>query len=190
MARRDGHLIPEYSHTTFQGLLGDLSSDAPVPSGGSAAAVAGSVAAALVAKVARRSRGHRDDADAVVAEAERQRDQLLGLVTVDAASVAEALEARRTGRDVEAATAAAAGPPAAIAERAAIVAHLAAGVAEAGNPALRQDALTALRLGVAITDAAGDLALTDDAEGRNAERARTAMTSAHGAAQRVSATAA
>lgn len=190
VATRDRALIPEYSRTSLEGLLADLSSDAPLPAGGSTNAVAGSVAAALVAKVARRSRGYRDDADRLAAEAEQQRDHLLSLVTVDAASYAEALEARRRGRDVEAATAAAAGPPAAIAERASTVAHLAAEMVETGNPAVRWDAMTALRLAVAVTEGATELALADDADGRNAERARTAVTSARGAADRASASAA
>lgn len=190
MATRDGRLIPDYSHILLQDLLGDLSSDAPLPGGGSTNAVAASVAAALVAKVARRSRGYRQDAESLALEAEQQRDQLLSLVSVDAASYAEVLEARRTGRDVEAATAAAAGPPAAIAERASTVAHLAADLVENGNPAVRGDGMTALRLAVAATEAATELALADDHAGRNAERARTAVTSARGAADRVPASAA
>lgn len=184
MATRDSRLIPEYGRTSLEGLLADLSSDAPLPAGGSTNAVAASVAAALVAKTARRSRDHRDDAEGAAAEADQQRDQLLSLVTVDAASYAEVLEARRTGRDVDAAMAAAAGPPAAIAERASTVARLAADIADSGNPAVRWDALAALRLAVAATEAAADLALADAATGRNAERARTAVTAARDAAER------
>lgn len=190
MATRHGNLIPDYRYVPFDHLLGDLSSDAPLPGGGSAAAVAASIAASLAGKTARRSQRYRDDALQLATHVDEARDRLVALISVDAESYGQALEARRLGRDAEVATAAAAAPPAAIAEQAATVAHVAAEVTERGNPHVRGDALVALRLAVAASVAAAELAVTDDPKGRSAERARTAVISAHDAAERVSATAA
>lgn len=190
MATRQAHVIPDYRHAPFEDLLGDLSSDAPLPGGGSAAAVAASAAAALAAKTARRSRRQRDDAARLAADADEARDRLVSLISVDAESYGQVLEARRRGRDVEAATVAAAGPPAAIAEQAATVAHVAAEIVEGGNPSVRGDAMAALRLAVTAAETAGDLALIDDPDGRGGERARTAMLSARSAAERAEAAAA
>lgn len=177
-------MIPEYRHASFEDLLADLSSEAPLPGGGSAAAVVGSVAASLVVKTARRCRGQRDDAQRLATEAEEARQRLVSLVTVDAATDAHAVEVRRSGGDVEAATIASAGPPAAVAEQAAGVAERAADLAETATPTLHQEAMTALRLALAATEAASALATADDPKGRHGERARDAVRRAQRAGDR------
>lgn len=190
MATRQHRVIPEYRHATVEDLLADLSSNAPLPGGGSAAAVVGSVAAALVAKTVRRCGSRCGDAARVTTEAEEARERLVSLVTVDAASDADALEARRSGGDIEAATVASAGPPAAVAEQAAAVAQLAADLAGTAGPDLHEEAMTALRLAVAATDSASMLAMANDPDGRHGERARAAASSARRASEQATATAA
>lgn len=186
---REGYTVPEYRGMALDDLLADLASDAAVPGGGSATAVAASVAAAMTAKTARRSRNHLDDADRLAVEADQLAARVAPLVTVDAAMHAEALAARRRGRDAEAATAAAAGPPATVTETSAAVARLAAEIAARGQGEVRLDALAALRLAVAAAEAAGELAVADDPDGARVERVRAAVSAAREAAERCQPTA-
>lgn len=189
MATRQHRTIPEYRHASLESLLADLSGETPLPGGGSAAATVGAMAASLVAKTARRCRD-QDDAARLATEAEQARERLTSLVTVDAASEADALETRRAGGDVDAAVVASAGPPAAVAEQAAIAANLAVDLLERTDSARSDDAMTALRLAVAAAEVAGDLAVTDDPGGRHGERARTGRSSAQRALDRALAAAA
>lgn len=190
MATRQHRTIPEYRHASLESLLADLSGEAPLPGGGSAAATVGAMAASLVAKTARRCRDQDDDAARLVTEAEQARDRLTSLVTVDAASEADALETRRAGGDVDAAVVASAGPPAAVAEQAALAANLAADLLQRADSARSDEAMTALRLAVAAAEVASDLAVADDPGGRHGERARTGTSSAQRALDRALATAA
>lgn len=190
MATRQHRMIPEYRHAPFDSLLADLSSEAPLPGSGSAAAAVGAVAASLVAKTARRCRDPRDDVHRMSTEADQARERLTSLVTVDAASDADALEARRAGGDVDAAVTASAGPPAAVAEQAAIAASLAADLIQRVDSDLHDEVMTALRLAVAAAEVASDLAVADDPGGRHGERARTGASSAQQALHRATAPAA
>lgn len=185
---REGYTVPEYRGMALDDLLADLASDAAVPGGGSATAVAASVAAAMTAKTARRSRNHLDDADRLAVEADQLAARVAPLVTVDAAMQAEALAARRRGRDAEAATAAA-GPPATVTETSAAVARLAAEIAARGQADVRLDALAALRLAVAAAEEAGELAVADDSDGPRVDRVRAAVSAAREAAERCQPTA-
>lgn len=78
--------------TTLEGFLDALASSAPVPGGGGAAAVAGSMAASLGEMVANLTRGKRRYADvqeqveACVERAESLRADLLALADADAAA--------------------------------------------------------------------------------------------------------
>lgn len=190
LATRQHRTIPEYRHAPFEDLLADLSGEAPLPGGGSAAAAVGALAASLVAKTARRCRPECDDVGRMASEADQARERLVSLVTVDAASHADALEARRAGGDVQAAVAAAAGPAAAIAEQAAIAANLAADVVDRAGPDLREEAMTGLRLAVAAAETASDRAVADDPTGRHGDRARAGVSAAHEALDRATAPAA
>ena len=86
---------------TLDGWLEELAGGAPVPGGGSAAALAGALAAALVAMVARLTTGRKAYAGvqervaALLAEADALRAQLRRLVDDDAAAYARVSEAYR-----------------------------------------------------------------------------------------------
>jgi glutamate formiminotransferase/formiminotetrahydrofolate cyclodeaminase len=88
---------------TLRAFSDDLASDAPVPGGGSAAAYAGAMGAALVAMVARistKKAGMTDGPD-LIAEADRLRDELLRLVDADSAAYARVAEAMRLPRKTD-----------------------------------------------------------------------------------------
>src|SRR5207302_934186 len=86
---------------TLRAFSDDLASDAAVPGGGSAAAYAGAMGAALAAMVARitAKKGGPSDGPDFLDEMDRLRSELLRLVDADSAayaSVAEALRLPRT----------------------------------------------------------------------------------------------
>jgi len=90
---------------TLDGWIDELAGGAPVPGGGSAAALAGALAAALVAMVARLTIGRKAYAGAesrmrqVLAEAEALRGQLRRLVDDDAAAYAKVSAAYKRPKD-------------------------------------------------------------------------------------------
>jgi methenyltetrahydrofolate cyclohydrolase len=132
-------------------LLDALAAQEPAPGGGSAAAVVGSMAAALCAKVARFS----GDAGAA-AQAEALRRRLTALAAEDAAAFVAALEQlheRRDDFDLGRALALAADVPLRIAEASADVAALGSALAERGKPDLQPDARAASVLAAAAARA-------------------------------------
>jgi glutamate formiminotransferase / formiminotetrahydrofolate cyclodeaminase len=90
---------------TLDGWIDELAGGAPVPGGGSAAALAGVLAGALVAMVARLTIGRKAYAGAeprmrqVLAEAEALRGQLRRLVDDDAAAYAKVSAAYKLAKD-------------------------------------------------------------------------------------------
>ena len=90
---------------TLDGWIEELAGGAPVPGGGSAAALAGALAAALVAMVARLTIGRQAYAGAegrvaeILAEADALRAQLRRLVDDDAAAYAKVSAAYRLPKD-------------------------------------------------------------------------------------------
>jgi formiminotetrahydrofolate cyclodeaminase len=90
---------------TLDGWIDELAGGAPVPGGGSAAALAGALAAALVAMVTRLTIGRKAYAGAeprmrqVLAEAEALRGQLRRLVDDDAAAYAKVSAAYKLPKD-------------------------------------------------------------------------------------------
>src|SRR5207302_10863722 len=90
---------------TLDGWLEDLAGPAPVPGGGSAAALAGALAGALVAMVARLTIGRKAYAGVegrareILAEADALRAQLRRLVDDDAAAYTRVGEAYKTPKD-------------------------------------------------------------------------------------------
>ncbi len=90
---------------TLDGWIDELAGGAPVPGGGSAAALAGALAAALVAMVARLTIGRKAYAAKeqrmrqVLAEAEALRGQLRRLVDDDAAAYAKVSAAYKLAKD-------------------------------------------------------------------------------------------
>jgi len=174
-------------------LLDRIASDEPGPAGGSVAAVAVAMAAALVAMAARLAR-EWPQASEVVERAEALRLLVAPLAVADAEAYAKVLEALRLppGSAREAAVAAAfsraADVPLAVAEAASEVATLAALVAQAGSAPLRGDAVVAAEIAEAGARGAAELVAInlgdrDDARvGRAKELAATTREAARRAA--------
>jgi formiminotetrahydrofolate cyclodeaminase len=141
-------------------LLARLASDAPAPAGGALAAIAAAGAAAMVEMGANltcareRYAAYWPEMEVVRGRAQELRAELVELVAEDGRAYAGVIEALRLPQDddaardrrrgaLDAATLAAAGPPARILAAAAELAELAAAVAERGNVNLVGDATTA-----------------------------------------------
>jgi len=145
-------------------FLDGLEAPAPSPCGGSAAAVAAAMGAALVAMVARASSSWQDAAG-VATQARALRTRLLELADEDAEAFGAVLATMRESagspeqRDFVLGTALlrAAEVPLRIAESAADVAELAALTAAEGSAHLRADASAAATLAEASTRAAAHL---------------------------------
>jgi len=148
---------------TLDGWIDELAGGAPVPGGGSAAALAGALAAALVAMVARLTIGRKAYAGAeprmrqVLAEAEALRGQLRRLVDDDAAAYAKVSAAYKLAKDdprrrraVDAALVGAAEVPLVVARGANRLIALAREVEAIGNRNGSSDA----RVGAALARAA------------------------------------
>ena len=146
---------------TLDGWMEDLAGSAPVPGGGSAAALAGALAGALVAMVARLTVGRKayaaveSRAREILAEAEALRAQLRRLVDDDAAAFAKVSEAYklpkeagagggvRRVRAIDEALVGAAQTPLAVARGAVRLIALAKEIGELGNKSARSDAKVA-----------------------------------------------
>ena len=141
---------------TLDGWIDELASGAPVPGGGSAAALSGALAAALVAMVARLTVGRKAytsveaRARDILVQADQLRGELRRLADEDAAAYARVSAAYKIPKEdpertraVDAALLAAARTPFEVARRAARVITLARDLAEAGNKNARSDAVVA-----------------------------------------------
>lgn len=194
---------------TVREFLSALASDAPAPGGGSAAALAGALAAALTAMVANLTRGKEKFAgveakmSALADQAAELRDGLAQLVEEDTAAFNRVMAALRQPKDtpeakaareaaIQAALAAAAEVPLRTAEAAVSVLGLAQEAATYGNPAAASDAGVAALLARAAVEGAAlnvdiNLASLKDPE-RRAElsaRKERALTAARGQAEQV-----
>jgi formiminotetrahydrofolate cyclodeaminase len=147
---------PTFLELSLGGFLDLVSSDEPTPAGGSVAAMTTALAAGLCVKAARLSTSHMSDALDVVAAGEGLRDRASALSQADADAYGlVAKEMRRTRkpdprerrRAITEALSHACEVPVEIVEIAARVVALAARIAEAGNPNLLGDVLTAALLG-------------------------------------------
>jgi glutamate formiminotransferase/formiminotetrahydrofolate cyclodeaminase len=153
-------------------LLGRLSTRDPVPGGGSAAALAGALGAALVSMVVELSAGrpdaveHEDRLREIGARAAAEREGLARLAQEDAAAYRSVIEARRLPRATDEqqasrlaalnrAMVAAAEVPLRTAQSAARVLELAAKVAPIGNRNAVSDAGVAALLAAAAVRGAG-----------------------------------
>lgn len=183
MARHDlGELV-------IDGWLDRLAAPG-APGGGSAAAITGSLAAALVAMTAQGSEKDWPEASGIAAQALRLRTRLMELAETDSAAYAASLEAfARSGgggderRDfaLGAVLERAADVPLTIAETACDVALLAAAAAVEGSPELQPDAHAAALLAAAASAAAARLVeinLATKSGDRRIARARAAAASA------------
>jgi glutamate formiminotransferase/formiminotetrahydrofolate cyclodeaminase len=141
---------------TLDGWIDELAAASPAPGGGSAAALTGALAGALVAMVARLTIGRKAYAAAeqrareVLADAETLRGELRRLVDDDAAAYTRVSDAYKIpkddpsrGRAVDAALLGAAATPLDVARRAARLLVLAREISAIGNKNARSDALVA-----------------------------------------------
>ena len=146
------------SELPFAALVDEIGGATPAPGGGSTAACACALGAALVEMSAAISRS---------GEAERMRvlrDHALELAERELGSYEPVLEARRLPADdperptrIDAALTEATAAPLAIAEAASEVAELGVGVAAASGPAVRGDAVAGVLLAEAAATAAATL---------------------------------
>jgi formiminotetrahydrofolate cyclodeaminase len=178
-----------------QGLgwfLDEVAAGTPAPGGGSSAAVALALGAALVEMSATLA-GKPDSA----ARAGALRAAALELAEADLSTYGAVLEVVRLPHDdpsragrLEEALLEASRTPLAIAERGAAVAELGVGVASASNPHVRGDALTGVLLAEAAAGAAARLVeinLARQSSAPEVERAREAAAKAAGARSRAEA---
>lgn len=145
---------------TLDGWIDELAGGAPVPGGGSASALAGALAAALVAMVARLTVGRKAyaaveaRAQEILAAGERLRAELRRLVDDDATAYAAVSSAYKIPKDdpkraaaIDSALLGAADTPLAMARAAARVIALAREIGGIGNKNARSDAQVAESLG-------------------------------------------
>ena len=185
MARRD------LLELTVRDWLEALSSWGPAPAGGSAAALAGAMAAGLVAMTAQESRESWPEAPGIAAQALILRGRLAALVQHDADAYVASLKAlgRADGnpddlRDLElgAALDEAAAAPLRIAASSSDVAMLAGLAAMRARPDLHADAQAAATLAAAAAAAAARLVEVNLAMAPEDERIRRARSAAASAA--------
>ena len=151
--------IRETQGPSLDGWIDELAGGSPTPGGGSAAALAGTLAAALVAMVARLTIGRKayagveGRAKEILAEAERLRGELRHLVDEDALVYAGVSKAYKIPKDdpgraaaVDAALLEAARTPAEVARDAARVLELAVEIGTIGNKNATSDANVAAGL--------------------------------------------
>lgn len=148
--------IREGEGPSLDGWLDELASGTPAPGGGSAAALAGALAAALVAMVSRLTLGRKayaavtERVEAVLREAEEARTALRTLVELDAAAYGVVMAAYglpkglpERSRRIDEALLEAAKTPLATAHSAARLSVLAEELARIGNKNARSDAKVA-----------------------------------------------
>jgi glutamate formiminotransferase/formiminotetrahydrofolate cyclodeaminase len=158
---------PASAGPSLDGWIDELASGSPTPGGGSAAALAGTLAAALVAMVARLTVGRKAyaavDAQAreILAEAEQLRGELRRLVDEDAASYEGVTRAYKIPKSdparaqaIDEALAAAARPPAEVVKRGRRLLALAQTIEQIGNKNAVSDARVAGMLAKTAIDGA------------------------------------
>ena len=152
---------------SLDGWIDELAGGAPTPGGGSAAALAGTLAAALVAMVARLTVGKKAyaavdaQARAILAEAEQLRGELRRLVDEDAAAYEGVSRAYKIPKDdagrpqaIDEALLAAARPPADVVKRGRRLLALAQTIEQIGNKNAVSDARVAAMLARTAIDGA------------------------------------
>lgn len=162
-----GAVPPPSAGPSLDGWIDELASGSPTPGGGSAAALAGTLAAALVAMVARLTVGRKayaaveTQAQEILAEAEQLRGELRRLVDEDAASYEGVTRAYKIPKSdpgraqaIDEALAAAARPPAEVVKRGRRLLALAQTIEQIGNKNAVSDARVAGMLAKTAIDGA------------------------------------
>ncbi|BDG58960.1 cyclodeaminase/cyclohydrolase family protein [Caldinitratiruptor microaerophilus] len=153
---------PSFAHMALGAFIDALAAGTAAPGGGTASALAGAMAAGLIAMVARLSQGKRfaevaGEMARVAREADVRRSRLLDLADADSAAFDRVMAAYKLPKDTDAEKAAraaaiagalmgAARVPLDVARTAIELVPLAAAVAERGNPASASDAAVAAHL--------------------------------------------
>jgi formiminotetrahydrofolate cyclodeaminase len=146
-------------------FLDQVAARTPAPGGGGTAAMAGAMAAGLVAMAARFSAAQLPDAEELAGRADELRRRAAGLVDEDAVAYGRVLDAYALPRDetgqreqrVREALQRAAAVPEEMTEIAAQVAAMGSRLASEGNPNLRGDSVTAALLAEASARCAAAL---------------------------------
>jgi methenyltetrahydrofolate cyclohydrolase len=192
-------VTPSFLDLPVGAFLDQVAARTPAPGGGGAAAVTAALAAGLAAMAARFSAAQLPEAGDLAMRADELRAQVAGLADADADAYRGVLDAYALPRDdagrrqrVRDALRGAAAVPLEVAEVAAQVAGIAAGLAASGNPNLRGDAVTAAQLAAAAARSAACLVQINVGGGdaRDAEltgRATQAVAEASAAAERAAA---
>jgi formiminotetrahydrofolate cyclodeaminase len=159
--------------TSWDGLLEAFSEAGPSPAGAGAAVMAVSISAALCVMTARLSSRHIPASHDIAAEALAMRERLAPLCDMDAERYRRVMaeyrrpddgDAKARWRRITTALSEASEVPLAVVTAGARLAHLAARLAEEGNPTVRGDAVTAAFLAGAGVEAAGALVRINLAE--------------------------
>ncbi len=175
---------PDYLDLRLTDYLDQVAAATPAPGAGAVSATVVALAAGLAAMAAGLSRRQLADAEQLSARMRSAQERAKPLAHRDAAAYAEVLAALRRPREdparstaVQDALARAAEVPLETAAVGVAVLDVAAGVARAGNPNLRGDALTACLLAqaaVAAATALVELNLPDAADPRRVRAAELA----------------
>jgi len=166
----ENHLVDEHQNppsSPMTDFLDAVAASTPTPGGGSVAALAGALGAALATMVANLTLGRKQYAaveaemEAIRTRAQALRNDLAGLVAQDSAAYAQVMAAYKLPKDtpereaaLQTALRGAAEVPLAVAEKALAVIELAAIAARKGNPNATSDAIAGAYLAQAAVDGA------------------------------------
>lgn len=172
----------DYLDLTLRTLLDSVAGKNSVPAAGSVIAVLGALAAGLAAKVAHRSTSRLPDAEKIAQRADELRMKFEPIITADAVGYAAALATRGDERD--AAMHSLSAELTLMAETAAEVAELASALVTDGNPNLRFDSESAVRIAVTVAEIGAKLIGANVGESELSRRAHTAAERARAASTR------
>lgn len=170
----------DYLDRPLRVLFDDVAGTDSVPAAGSVIATLGALDAGLAAKVAHRSHSRLPKAEEIAKRADELRIKFEPLITVDAIGYAAAIAVR--GDEQAAAMHSLSFDLVLMAEAAAEVAELASALALHGNPNLRYDADSSVRIAVTVTEIAAELIGANVGETELSRRAHGAADVARAAA--------
>lgn len=170
----------DYLDLPLRALFDDVAGKESVPAAGSVVAALGALAAGLAAKVAHRSTSRLPDAEEIAERADELRRKFEPIITADALGYAAALATR--GDERHSAMHSLSAELALMAETAAEVAELAAALVINGNPNLRFDSESAVRIAVTVAEIGAELIGANVGDSELSLRAHAAADRARAAA--------